>query len=90
VRYQANARGQPARDSLQLHELDQQSDGDNGKHLRHDGGKHGENRRGRSQPEQGEGQAEEHRDDPHDQADEGELARMRRPVSQHAEAHQDR
>jgi hypothetical protein len=46
MRDQANASRQPARDSLQLHELDQQSNRDDGEHLRHEGGKYRENRCG--------------------------------------------
>jgi hypothetical protein len=89
MRCQADAGGQPTGYGLQLQKLDQESNRNDGDRLLNDGGEHRQNRCGCAEPQQGEYQAEEHGDDTDDQADEGELTRMGRPVPQHAEAHQD-
>jgi hypothetical protein len=88
IRCQADAGRQSTGHGLQLYKLDQESNRNDRDRLRHDCGEHRQNWCGCAESQQGEYQAEKHRDDTDHEADESELARMWRPVPQHAEAHQ--
>ena len=91
VRRQPDSGRQPARHGLELQELDQEPDRNDRGHLYRDGGKHPENwRRLRGESQQGERETKQHGEASDDEAEERQEARMRRSVTQDAEADQNR
>jgi hypothetical protein len=90
MRYQTDSGRQSARDRLELQKLDQQSNREHRDCLRDDHREYRQSRRRGAESQERQHEPKQHSDDAHHQADQGEFASMRRPLTQYAEADKNR